>query len=104
MLAISNQKENNTTPKLSVEFLHFFTGFCLVVCGGISYLTEGLSMMLSWTIFGAMYVSMSDIGEDEMKTTKRSSRRHITRVLFAYAGAILSIILLLDTLITYFKN
>lgn len=89
---------------LSVEALHFFTGASLILCGGITYLTEGLSMMLSWTIFGAMYMSMSDIGEDDMRPKKRSSRRHLTRVVFAYIGAILSVVLLVHTLMQYFKG
>lgn len=94
MLMLRVLKRREVVSPVSVELLHFFTGFSLVVCGGISYFTEGLGMMLSWSIFGAMYISMSDIGEDEMKKNKRLSRRHLTRVIFAYAGAFLSIALL----------
>ena len=86
---------------VSVEILHFFTGICLILCGMFSYVTEGMSMMLSWTIFGAMYVSMSDIGEEEMSSSKRESKRHQMRVIFAYVGALLSIILLIHSLLFF---
>ena len=99
MLTIS--KADDSTPTISVEFLHFFTGACLVVCGGITYLPEGFGMMLSWAIFGAMYISMSDIGEDEMSPTNRASKRHQIRVYFAYFGALLSVVLLIYTIMQY---
>ena len=99
MLTLS--KADDSVPTISVELLHFFTGACLVVCGGVTYLTEGFSMMLSWAIFGAMYISMSDIGEDEMSSSKRASKRHQIRVYFAYFGALLSIVLLVHTVIQY---
>lgn len=101
VLMLTLFKPKYLSSSFSVEFLHFFTGASLVLCGGITYLTEGLIMMLSWTIFGAMYISMSDIGEDEMKPTKLSSKRHRTRVIFAYLGALLSILLLIHTISSY---
>lgn len=99
MLTIS--KTDDPSPKISVELLHFFTGACLVVCGGITYLTEGFGMMLSWAIFGAMYISMSDIGEDSMSEEKRASKRHQVRVYFAYFGALLSVLLLVYSTMQY---
>ena len=80
---------------LTVENLHLFTGFTLVVAGLISYQQEGVGMMLSWSIFGAMYLSMSDIGEDKMTATEIASLNHKIRVIAAYFGAILAIWLLL---------
>jgi hypothetical protein len=97
MLAITKIK--SSSPFASVETLHLSTGANLVLCGIISYQSEGLGMMLSWTIFGVMYVSMSDIGEDEMTQKKRQSIRHRMRILFAYLGAFLSIILLAHALV-----
>ena len=79
---------------LTVENLHLFTGFALIVAGLISYQLEGVGMMLSWTIFGAMYLSMSDIGEDKMTAAEIASINHKIRVSAAYLGAILSVWLL----------
>ena len=52
-------------------------------------------MALSWIIFGAMYISMSDIGETEMSEEKLKHQSHIIRFIFGYLGAILSITLLI---------
>jgi len=79
---------------LTVENLHLFTGFALVIAGLISYQQEGVGMMLSWTIFGAMYLSMSDIGEDKMTAVEITSFNHKIRVSAAYLGAILAVWLL----------
>lgn len=83
---------------LSVENLHLFTGFMLVIAGLISYQQEGVSTMLSWTIFGAMYISMSDIGERNMSTEQMASANHKIKTLAAYLGAGLSTWLLITVL------
>ena len=83
---------------LTVENLHLFTGFALVIAGLISYQQEGVGMMLSWTIFGAMYLSMSDIGEDKMTAEEIASFKHKIRVTAAYLGAILAVWLLITFL------
>lgn len=72
---------------LTVEHLHLFTGIILILAGLISYQRDGVSMMLSWSIFGAMYISMSDIGECDMCVQKKSSKKHRVRTFAAYLGA-----------------
>lgn len=80
---------------LSIESLHLVAGFSLVISGALVYFIDGLEMALSWGIFGAMYVSMSDIGEDEMSEEKLKHPNHIIRRIFAYVGAALGIVLAL---------
>ena len=79
---------------VNVENLHLFTGSMLVIAGLISYQQEGVSMMLSWAIFGAMYLSMSDIGERKMTAVEMASISHKVRKYAAFLGAGLSIWLL----------
>ena len=52
-------------------------------------------MALSWAIFGAMYISMSDVGEKEMSDEKLKHVSHLVRRLFGYLGALFSVALLL---------
>jgi len=80
---------------ITIENLHLFTGCALIIAGVIGYFAEGIPTMLSWTIFGAMYISMSDIGEAHMSDTKKASVNHIVRTMAAYLGATLSVGLLL---------
>lgn len=80
---------------VSIETLHLIAGFSLVLSGILVYFIDGLEMALSWSIFGAMYISMSDIGEDEMSKEKRKQPRHVIRRLFGYSGAIFSVLLVL---------
>jgi len=80
---------------ISVERLHLISGFSLVLSGVLVYYIEGLEMALSWIIFGAMYISMSDIGEREMSEEKLNHSSHTIRRLFGYIGAVFSIVLLL---------
>lgn len=84
----------------SIETLHLIAGFSLVISGILVYFIEGFEMALSWGIFGAMYISMSDIGEDEMSTEKRKQLPHRIRCLFGYFGAAFSVVLMLF----YFKQ
>lgn len=79
---------------VSIELLHLIAGFSLVLSGIAVYFISGLEMMLSWTVFGAMYISMSDIGENEMSEDKKNHYRHQIRRIFGYTGAILSLFLL----------
>ena len=44
-------------------------------------------------IFGAMYISMSDIGENEMPEEKLNEVNHKIRRVFGYVGALASILL-----------
>ena len=80
---------------VSIETLHLIAGFSLVLSGILVYFIDGLEMALSWSIFGAMYISMSDIGEAEMSEEKRKQPSHVIRRLFGYSGAIFSVILVL---------
>lgn len=80
---------------ISIETLHLIAGFSLVLSGILVYFIDGFEMALSWAIFGAMYISMSDIGEDEMSSEKRSHPRHLNRRLFGYVGASLGVILVI---------
>jgi len=66
-----------------------------VISGIMVYFIEGFEMALSWIIFGAMYISMSDIGESEMSIIKLTHPNHVTRRLFGYVGAAFSIVLVL---------
>ncbi len=85
----------NKNYLISIEKLHLIAGFSLFASGVLAYFAIGLETALSWTIFGAMYVSMSDIGEDEMSKEKLNHTNHKIRRLFAYFGAIFSIVLML---------
>ena len=80
---------------ISIERLHLIAGFSLVVSGVLVYFIDGIEMALSWLVFGAMYISMSDIGEDEMSEEKRNHSSHRIRRLFGYLGASFSIILVI---------
>jgi hypothetical protein len=80
---------------VSIEVLHLIAGFSLVLSGVFVYFISGLEMMLSWAIFGAMYISMSDIGENEMSEDKKNHNKHKLRRIFAYVGAGLSVFLVL---------
>ena len=78
---------------ISIERLHLIAGFSLVFSGILVYFLDGFEMSLSWAIFGAMYISMSDVGEDEMSEEKLKHKSHIVRRIFGYVGAILGIVL-----------
>ena len=78
---------------ISIERLHLIAGFSLVFSGILVYFIDGFEMSLSWAIFGAMYISMSDVGEDEMSEEKLKHKSHIVRRIFGYVGAILGIVL-----------
>lgn len=78
---------------ISIEKLHLIAGFSLVISGGVVYFIDGIEMALSWAIFGAMYISMSDIGENEMNEQKRNHSSHKIRRTFAYLGAFFSAVL-----------
>ena len=80
---------------ISIERLHLIAGFSLVVSGVLVYFIDGIEMALSWLVFGAMYISMSDIGEDDMSEEKRNHSSHMIRRLFGYLGASFSIILVI---------
>ena len=81
---------------LSVENLHLFTGGILILAGIKNFASAGVSGMLSWAIFGAMYISMSNIGECKMCSQEKASKKHKIRVASAYLGAILSVWLLIS--------
>lgn len=81
------------THILSIEILHLIAGFSLVISGILVFFIEGFEMAASWIIFGAMYISMSDIGEDEMSIEKQNQPNHKIRRMFGYVGAIFSVVL-----------
>ncbi|BDD05547.1 hypothetical protein [Aureibacter tunicatorum] len=80
---------------ITIERLHLIAGFALVISGILAYFSNGLETALSWIIFGAMYISMSDIGEDEMSVEKLNHPNHLIRRSFGYFGTIFSIVLAL---------
>ena len=80
---------------ISIETLHLVAGFSLVFSGILVYFIDGFEMALSWIIFGAMYISMSDIGEDQMSPEKLNSNKHFIRKIFGYTGALFSLALVL---------
>lgn len=82
-------------PIIPIELLHLISGFSLVISGILVYFTEGFEMAMSWIIFGAMYISMSDVGEGGMSTQERTHPRHTIRRLFGYVGAAFSVVLVL---------
>ena len=82
-----------TKYSVSVELLHLIAGFSLVISGILVYFIDGFEMALSWIIFGAMYISMSDIGESEMSEEKLNHYSHIIRRIFGYLGAAFSLTL-----------
>ena len=79
---------------ISIESLHLIAGFSLVISGILVFFIDGFEMTLSWAIFGAMYISMSDIGEDEMSEEKLKHRSHLIRRIFGYLGAVLGVVLI----------
>jgi hypothetical protein len=81
--------------RISIETLHLIAGFSLVLSGVLVYFIDGVEMALSWSIFGAMYVSMSDIGENEMTPKKQAHLSHLIRRLFGYFGAGFSVLLVI---------
>tara|TARA_B100000963_G_C22314094_1_gene531328 strand:+ start:364 stop:648 length:285 start_codon:yes stop_codon:yes gene_type:complete len=78
---------------ISIEILHLIAGFSLVVSGILVFFIDGFEMALSWAIFGAMYISMSDVGENEMSEEKLRHRSHQIRRLFGYLGSVLGLTL-----------
>ena len=87
---------------ISIESLHLIAGFSLVISGILVFFIDGFEMTLSWAIFGAMYISMSDVGEKEMSEEKLKHISHIVRRLFGYLGAVFSLILLFFYIIKIF--
>lgn len=84
-----------------VESLHLLTGTLLIIAGGLSYVQEGVGMMLSWAIFGAMYLSMSDIGEKCMCCDEKASINHFVRKFAAFLGFGLSVWLVVTILMGF---
>ena len=80
---------------ISIEALHLIAGFSLIASGVLVYFIDGVEMALSWAIFGAMYISMCDVGEKEMSDEKLKHVSHLVRRLFGYLGALFSVALLL---------
>jgi hypothetical protein len=85
---------NNNKFLISIEILHLIAGFSLVISGILVYFLSGIEMALSWGIFGAMYISMSDIGENEMSNYKKNHFKHKIRRVFAYFGSFLGLFLI----------
>ena len=80
---------------ITIETLHLIAGSSLITSGILVYFVDSFEMALSWAIFGAMYISMSDIGESDMSIEKLSHPNHIIRRLFGYVGAGLGVVLVL---------
>ena len=88
--------------KSPVEFLHFFTGGILILAGIFAFFDDGIVSMLSWCIFGSMYISMSDIGECQMCCTEKTSKKYKIRFFGAYLGAALAVLLLMTFIVSKF--
>ena len=73
--------------------MHLTSGTLLILSGILAYFSSGIEMFLSWVIFGAMFVSMSDIGENEMSEDKKNHYKHSVRRLFGYCGVVFSLAL-----------
>ena len=54
-----------------IERLHLIAGFSLVLSGIMAFFIYDVEMAISWGVFGAMYISMSDIGEGDMSEEDR---------------------------------
>lgn len=87
---------------ISIETLHYIAGFALVISGILQIFIAEIEMGLSWGIFGAMYLSMSDIGEDEMSEEKKNHWKHCMRRCFGYTGALLGLCLVIYYFVTIF--
>ena len=81
--------------KISIEKLHLIAGVSLIISGIMVYFLDRFENALSWIIFGAMYISMSDIGENEMSEAKQNHPKHLVRRAFGYLGAIFSVALVI---------
>lgn len=79
--------------KVRIEFLNAVTGFALLVSGGLVYFLSGFEMMMSWAIFGAMYLAMDKYEEECLSEAELNSKWHQMRRVFAWVGAMFSIIL-----------
>ncbi|MEM7162224.1 MAG: hypothetical protein AAF487_07245 [Bacteroidota bacterium] len=79
---------------ISIETLHLVAGFSLVLAGLIVIFNQGIEIAMSWIIFGAMYISMSDIGEKKMRSSEKKAKRFKLKFFFAFIGAIFSQFLL----------
>ncbi|WP_299530204.1 hypothetical protein [Ulvibacterium sp.] len=87
---------------IPIEKLHLIAGFSLILSGFLAYFTDGFEMTMSWVIFGAMYISMSDIGEGDMSEEKLNHTSHTIRRLFGYVGATFSLVLVFFYLNKFF--
>ncbi len=87
---------------ISIEVLHLIAGFGLILSGILVYFISGIEMALSWAVFGAMYISMSDIGENEMTEDKKNHLKHKMRRAFGYLGAFLALFLVVYYLLNIF--
>jgi len=78
---------------IPIETLHLIAWYSLVASWIVVFFISGFEMALSWMIFGAMYISMSDVGEDDMSEKKLQSRWHYIRRMFGYLWATLGVVL-----------
>ena len=84
--------------RITIENLHLLTGLILILSGILSYREDGITSTLSWAIFGAMYISMSDIGESKMDDSEKAAINYKIRTFTAYLGVSLSTWFLFITL------
>ena len=75
---------------LPIEWLHLAAGYLLIASWVLSYFIHGIEMFISWCVFGCMYISMSDIWENDKKYSEINSVAHRNRRLKWYLGALLS--------------
>ena len=88
-----NRKIPNKKFFISSERLHLIAGVLLIISGALGYVINGIETALSWLIFGAMHISMSDIGEREMGNKVLGHITQTKRRFFGYFDAIFSLTL-----------
>ena len=88
-------KQCDHCDRVPIENLHLVSGGSLIAAGIAAYFASGIEMSLGWMVFGAMFISMSDIGEKEMPVEKKCCARHAFRRTLGYIGVLGSIGLLL---------
>lgn len=74
--------------KVKIEVLNLIAGLFLIFSGVAVYFISGFEMMMSWVIFGSMYLAMDKYEEHCLSDEEVNSSWHKMRRFFAWAGAI----------------
>lgn len=79
--------------KVKIEILNFIAGMFLIFSGAVVYFISGFEMMMSWGVFGCMYLAMDKYEEECLGEEELNSSWHKMRRFFAWAGAIGAVVL-----------